>query len=87
MVGSVLIVHKNNDLLSILQYEAIVAFRLLEYFRISMWSVKTSVWSVSGLRENVMHIGDLSYLVIVPMQRKGFYRSPIVLHFLFSLCD
>lgn len=28
-----------------------ITYCLLGYFRISMWSVKTSMWSVSGLRE------------------------------------
>lgn len=50
-VGSILIAHKNRNLVSILQYNAIITYCLLEYFRISMWSVKTSAWSVSGLRE------------------------------------
>ena len=28
-----------------------ITYCLLGYFRISMWSVKTSMWSVSGLRK------------------------------------
>ena len=43
-VGSILIVHKNRNLVSILQYNAIITYCLLGYFRIPMWSV-------SGLRE------------------------------------
>ena len=50
-VGSILIVHKNRNLVSILQYNAIITYCLLGYFRIPMWSVKTSMWPVSGLRE------------------------------------
>ena len=50
-VGSILIVYKNRNLVSILQYKVQITFCLLEYFRISMWSVKTSMWSVSGLRK------------------------------------
>ena len=41
----------NSNLVSILQYNAIITYCLLGYFRISMWSVKTSVRSVSGLKE------------------------------------
>ena len=51
-VGSILIIYKNRNLVSILQYKVQITFCLLEYFRISMWSVKTSMWSVSGLRKN-----------------------------------
>jgi hypothetical protein len=56
-VGSILIVHKNNDLLSILQYEAMIAFRLLEYFRNSMWSVR-------GLREktSLLRMSEQSFV-------------------------
>ena len=50
-VGSILIVHKNRHLVSILQYNAITTYCLLGYFRIPMWSAKASVWSVSGLKE------------------------------------
>ena len=46
-----LIVHKNKHLVSILQYNPIITYCLLGYFRISMWSVKISAWSVSGLKE------------------------------------
>ena len=51
MVGSILIVHKNRNLVPILQYNAMITYCLLGYFRISMWPVKTSAWSVSGLKE------------------------------------
>ena len=32
-----------------------INYCLLGYFRIPMWSVKTSMWSVSGLKENRHH--------------------------------
>lgn len=44
------IVYKNKHLLLIWHYSVQITSYLLGYFRISMWSVKTSAWSVSGLR-------------------------------------
>ena len=46
------IVYNNKHLLLIWRYSVQTTSCLLWYFRISMWSVKTSVWSVSGLKGN-----------------------------------
>ena len=45
------IVYNNKHLLLIWHCSVQITSYLLGYFRIPMWSVKTSAWSVSGLKE------------------------------------
>lgn len=52
-----------------------------------MWSVKTSMWSVSGLRENMMQIDDFScncsYAVEPNFEETYFYPNVLLYSFNF----